>query len=187
MSALEEWRTIPGWEGLYEASSRGRIRSLDRIGKRRSRGGNEYTLSLRGKVLRANDIGHGYPGVQLYANDGVDRPRNRRMIAVHILVCEAFHGERPKGMEVAHRDGDKANPAAANLRWATKLENHADKRRHGTTPHGSNNPSAKLTWDEVAEIRASKHLRRRDLAQRFGVSVNTVQAIINNRRWVSAP
>lgn len=183
MSEIEEWRPVVGWDGLYEVSSFGRVRSLDRIGKKRGKGGQEYYPRLRGRVLKASAIGHGYPGVQLFGGDEDWRPRNRRMVAVHILVCEAFHGARPAGMEAAHNDGDKSNARANNLRWATKIENSNDKRKHGTQPAGDRNPAAKLKWEDVELIRASPHEKRQVVADRYGVSASTIQAIINNRRW----
>lgn len=58
------------------------------------------------------------------------------MVSVHILVCEAFHGPRRLGLEVAHNDGNRLNASATNLRWATRLANIADKWLHGTMPGG---------------------------------------------------
>lgn len=95
-----------------------------------------------------------------------------KSLAVHILVCETFHGPRPPGRQAAHLDGDSANPRRDNLTWATPTENAAHKRIHGTAPIGEHHPGAKLSTADVIELRR----RWRDgeswraLARAFGVS-----------------
>lgn len=180
----EEWRAVVDCEGWYEVSDQGRVRSLDRVTHRRSASGALYTVRLNGRILKQSGKGDGYPGVQLYGGFDRGTPRNRRQVYVHILVCEAFHGPRPDGMEVAHGDGDKMNAAAANLRWATKLENYADKKLHGTAMTADRSPGAKLSWDLVNEIRSLSNVKRKELAARYEVSASTIRSIINGRSWV---
>ena len=118
----ELWRTIPGFEGYYEASSLGRIRSLPRRGKRKNR-------AYGGHVLKLVLAGNGYHGVKL----SVDNVKRTHM--VHELVCAAFHGAKPspgRSCEVRHLDGDPWNNRADNLCWGTHSENEMDKLQHGT-------------------------------------------------------
>lgn len=113
---FEEWRPVVGYEGLYEVSSIGRVRSVDRVvpDGRHFRG-----------AMRACPIQHGRRSVKLSR-------RGPKKFHVHVLVAEAFHGPRPLGCEVRHLDGDSLNNCADNLRWGTKSENTMDQIRHGT-------------------------------------------------------
>lgn len=74
-------------------------------------------------------------------------------LLVHRLICETFHGPCPDGHEVAHTDGSRANNRADNLRWDTRSGNMADKVAHGTLYEGSRHVRAKLSTDQVQEIR----------------------------------
>jgi hypothetical protein len=139
----EHWMPIPGYEGTYEASSLGRIRSLNRvITDRRGK-----ARSLRGQILRANKNLAGRPMVQLYAG-GRARP-----LLVQTLVLLAFVGPRPPGHEGCHGDGNPANNHVGNLRWDTRRENTLDRERHGTNhqrnkthcPHGHRLAEPNLT------------------------------------------
>lgn len=123
----EEWRPVLGYEGYYEVSSSGRVRSLPRTAPRRVKG----AVPVRGRVLTAYPDSHGYPSVKL-SRDGAQRRR-----PVHVLVCEAWHGPRPDGMEARHLDDDKTNTAPENLRWGTRSENVRDRRRNGIDPNAS--------------------------------------------------
>ena len=119
---VERWRPVPGWEGIYEVSDLGRVRSLDRTVPDR-RGG---TRRLRGKLLAAPLNSSGRRTVQLRAMT------RWRCAGVHVLVLEAFVGPRPPGLLVRHLDGDQLNNRLANLTWGTASENNRDKVIHGT-------------------------------------------------------
>lgn len=122
----ERWLPVPGFEGLYEVSNHGRVRSRRRKGS-------------RGGILRASPDGFGYPLVGFYR--GGRRVAARR---VHSLVAQVFIGPMPEGHEVRHLDGDPSNCRVANLSYGTRLMNMADQRWHGTNantrkthcPHG---------------------------------------------------
>jgi len=116
----EEWRPVVGYEGAYEVSDHGRVRSLgrtmtDRIGRPRR---------VPGGVLTPGRAA-GYQRVQLCADD------RRGNAYVHTLVLEAFVGPRPVGMEGLHGDGDPDNCTPGNLHWGTHQENTLDRVRHG--------------------------------------------------------
>lgn len=119
-AAAEEWRAIPGHEGSYEASSWGRIRSLDRIVGYKD-GRSRFSA---GQILRQtlNQRSHRYM-VSLGFGGQVE---------VHVLVARTFLGPCPDGMECCHNDGDSTNNSIGNLRWDTHSENNRDRRRHGT-------------------------------------------------------
>ena len=117
----EEWLPVPGWEGLYEVSNHGRVRSVARIIQRST-----APQAIRERILEAPIGDHGYPRVNL-SRDG--RPIQH---TVHRLVLEAFAGPCPPRMEALHWNGVKTDCRLSNLRWGTSAENTADMVRHGT-------------------------------------------------------
>ena len=123
----EQWRAVPDWEGFYEVSDQGRVRSVDRIVP--SRPG--FTARRKGKVLRARVNTSGHLEVKLQ-RDGA-----RRSVGVHRLVLTAFVGPCPEGMEACHADDDKSNNHLSNLRWDTRSANTYDKVRNGRHPMAS--------------------------------------------------
>lgn len=175
----EEWRSILGWEGLYEASSRGLIRSLDRVVRHRNRWGGESDYRRPGRVMapQLNKARGGYLQLVLF--------REGQAIGayVHTLVCLAFHGLRPDGYQAAHVDGKKVNCCAENLVWKTILDNDADKDLHGTRNSGSRHGLAKLTEADVRAIRAVDGLSHAKIGRLFGVSGSTIDDIRSGRRW----
>ena len=122
MPAVEQWKPVSGYEGIYEVSSHGRVRSVDRE-ITDSRG---QARRIKGKVRRTPLDKYGYPTVDLW-KQGKGQTRT-----VHSLVTEAFIGPRPEGMEVCHSDGDGTNNRLENLRYGTHSENMLDRVRHGT-------------------------------------------------------
>ena len=121
ISTPEQWRPVVGYEEIYEVSSHGRVRSVDRplIYKDGRKG------RLSGKIRKTPVGNHGYPEVSLRKN-GKSEVRT-----VHSLVLEAFVSPRQKGMECCHRDGNRQNNHLDNLRWGTSSENQYDIVRLG--------------------------------------------------------
>jgi hypothetical protein len=118
----EEWRPVRGFEGIYEISSLGNVRSLDR----RVWSARGFWAALKGRVIRPAALPTGHLHV-LLRHDG--KRSNRQ---VHRMVLEAFVGPCPDGMEACHGDGDPANNALSNLRWDSRSANLKDAVRHGT-------------------------------------------------------
>lgn len=112
----EEWRPVVGFEEFYAVSSMGRVFSRPR---ERTPGG----------IMRGSLDGYGYRRVGLMGPD--KKVRNRR---IHVLVMRAFRGEpTPDAPVIRHLDGDKTNPALANLAYGTQHENGLDMVRHGNS------------------------------------------------------
>lgn len=109
-----------------------------------------------------------------------------KKISVHRLVLLAFVGPCPEGMEACHNDGDSTNNSLSNLRWDTPKNNHADKKKHGTVNLGEENPSAKLTEEQVRMIRRLYDLRGVSiyrLAKDFGCSWHNIRNIVTRKIW----
>ena len=108
----EIWKDIEGYEGLYEVSNMGRVKSLGRT-VRCNRG---YRI-IPEKILKGYDNSHGYLQVKLY-KDG-----NREQPFVHVLVATAFLDNPDNLPEVNHKDEDKTNNCVENLEWCSRLYN----------------------------------------------------------------
>lgn len=105
---MEQWRHIPGYNGKYEVSTLGRVRSFALS----SRASVEYPYILKPKMSE-----HGYCSVCLYKNG------KREYHMIHRLVATAFIPNVSKNPEVNHKDGDKSNNEVSNLEWVTSSEN----------------------------------------------------------------
>lgn len=139
----EIWKDIPGYEGLYQASNLGRIRSLRKW--RSSRMGRYYK---DGRVLKQHPNRFGYMQVALHKNGSQITKR------VGKLVLLTFVGPPPAGCETRHfPDRDITNNRLCNLSWADHTTNIRDRFYHGTHSIGVKNPSAKLTETDVVWIR----------------------------------
>ena len=100
---IEEWRPIEGYEGLYEVSNTGRVRSLDKY--------DSMNRFLRGRILRLFTDGLGYLRAQLYSNS------KRKSFLVHRLVAQAFIPNPDNLPQVNHRDENPSNDNVDNLEW----------------------------------------------------------------------
>lgn len=159
---MEEWRDIPGYIGLYQASNEGRIRSLIRLlpdcvmaGMRREK-----------KVLAFGSNRQGRLQVVL-CRDG-----ETKRFQVHTLVLLAWKGACPEGMECRHDNGNHLDNRPGNLFWGTHAENMHDMVRHGTAT-GWRLGFRKVTQEMREEILASEGTLR-ELGKRFGVSSTTI-------------
>jgi hypothetical protein len=111
-----------------------------------------------------------------------------RSVLVHRLACEAVHGRAPADKPIAaHWCGNRCCANPQHLRWATQAENMADKVTHGTAQRGEKHGGAKLTWDEVREIRSLLNAGHygKDVARQFGVSKSTISFIRRGQTWAN--
>ena len=178
LSKRQRW--VPGYEGCYYVNDQGEVYSVARTFDRISKAGQKYSVQVPGRRLVQCLNRNGYPCVSLYANN---KGKTRE---VHRLVCRAFHGEPGQGEEAAHIDGNKTHCSPMNLRWKTRPENHADKRRHGTHLTGERVPNAKLTKEQAVDIFQKSMTGKRNmrgLARYYGVSEKTIRKIRNGEMW----
>lgn len=163
----EEWRDIPGYEGLYSVSNLGRVR----------RDLGDGHAAKAGRILKPWRVRNtGYLAVTL------SRENISRKFLLHRLVALVFLGTPQRGWQVNHKDGDKHNARVNNLEWVTGSDNALHAHTHGlqTMPRGDAHWNAKLSNADVAEIRRlSAYHRHTDLAHRYGVNRSTITAIVN--------
>lgn len=171
----EVWKDIPGYEGKYQASNRGRIKSLPR----KVRGVNHYTknefirtvperILKPGKYCKTDHVsvvlGHGTAG----------KP-------VHQLILLTFIGSPPHGCEVLHADGNPQNNELTNLRYDSRTENILDVYRQGKKWR-------KLSLSDAEEIKFGLWCgyTLEELAVSYGVSISAISCIKTGRTfsWV---
>lgn len=169
----EVWKRIPEYEG-YEVSNIGRVRSYWT---------NASRLVDIPHFLKPNKK-HRYTMCALvYGEKG---KRKARHFNIHTLVALAFLGPRPPWALVCHINGDGHDNKLENLYYATPKQNMADAKRHGTLKNGVDINTNILKPEHVIAIRDlhwSKRRNQRELAEIFGVSRQTVTAIINRVTW----
>lgn len=133
-----EWASITGYEGLYEVSSDGRVRTLAHKTMGHSIPSKELAITIH-KSQR-------YAKVRLY-KDG--RPKDH---AVHRLVATAFVPNPEGKPQINHKDGNKANNSATNLEWCTQAENNNHAIRKGLN---STESAVKATMKKVVQLNAN--------------------------------
>ena len=140
MDVVEEWRSVvePGYEGLYEVSSLGRVRSMPREIKATNR-----VLRYPARLLKQNLDSRCYPQVVLC------RETRRKTKSVHRLMAEAFLGPAPEGHYVLHKNGIPHDCRLVNLRYGTQSENVIEAIEAGT--HNRSPKYQPIDWKETRE------------------------------------
>lgn len=175
---ITTWKPVVGYEGLYEVSSDGQVRSLTmpttagRVNRKNP------------KVLKARSRNNnGYLCISLYEDKGKVSTK-----FIHSLMAEAFIGPRPVGYQCLHIDGNQNNLSIENLRWGTASENQQDRVRHGTDIRSTKHPLAKLTDLECVEIKRRRLLGERgvDLAKEYKVTPSMISRLHKSlaRKWI---
>lgn len=162
---MEEWKEVKGYEGIYEISNTGKVKS------------NRSSILL--KLRKTKD---GYPTCSLCLN-GI-----KKKVLIHRLVCIAFILNPEKKKTVNHKDGIKTNNNVSNLEWATNKENNIHAWENGLIKppdhNGELNPKSKLSLNDVKEIRAiGKREFQYVLAKRYGVTQANISSILIGKSW----
>jgi len=123
--ATERWLPVPDFQGYYEVSDRGRVRSLYRVVMR----SNGVQQTVHARILRPSPGAYGHCYVPL-ARTGT---RAKRFL-VHRLILMAFKGSPPDGTEACHNNGNAEDNRLENLRWGTPSSNNYDRTTHRTNP-----------------------------------------------------
>ncbi|QJT70467.1 hypothetical protein [Microcystis phage MaeS] len=173
----EIWLDIIGYEGQYQISNLGKVRSLDRID---TRGYNQKGRILRIKFTKNT----GYATVSLSSGSQVVQHR------VHQLVAKHFVQNPYNKRVVNHIDGDKKNNNYDNLEWNTHSENnkHAIDNGLRNSSKGEKHGKSKLTKNDVIFIRSNydpsnEELNAQSLADKFGVKKRAIFGVILKETW----
>lgn len=172
-----EWRPVVGYEDFYEVSDQGDIRSLD---KERISNLTGTLTTYPGKILKASKTNNGYLHVQLF------KEKKGTHCLVHRIVAEAFCEKDSKATLVRHLDDNPQNNCKWNLSWGTSKDNTEDMLEKSRQASGSKNGSAKLTEEDVLEIRRlrdEEDKTYKSLAKQFSVTTHVIGNICKRRSW----
>ena len=163
----EIWADIPDYDGDYQESNFGRTKSLK---------------NGRGKILKPSLHENGYLRV------GLLKESDATNYSVHCLVAQLFVPNPENNPIVNHIDGGRFNNYFENLEWVTVKENLEHAVKMGLIKSGEDNYQAKLTADQVREIRrlyvkGSSEFGYDGLAERYGVARITIQRVVNYERY----
>lgn len=175
MKNEEEFRDVPGFEGRYQVSNFGRIKSIHGKGKGVGNGP-LFTYGFIDSV--------GYRQVTFRISN------KRHCLRVHRLVANAFLAEgRSDQNFVNHIDGDKLNNHVSNLEWATHTENLRHAINTGLLDtKGEKSVNSKLTEEQVLQIRQLYHTKTQSqLAEQFGIGRRHIGDIVNGVCWGHLP
>lgn len=164
-----EWRPVVGYEGLYEVSELGDVRSVAGSGHLRD-----------GRTLKQG-ITRSYYAVCLYDK------HTRATTHVHRIVADAFIPNPHNYPQVNHKNGIKTDNRAANLEWVTVSQNHKHAYETGLrSAKGEFNGRAKLFPCDILGIRESVKTQK-ELAAQYGVRIETISKILLRKRWGHIP
>ena len=157
---MEQWKNVVGFEGIYEVSNHGNIRSVK-------------TNQIKKPTINKKD---NRPFLNLWKNN------KQKIMRPHRIVLEAFVGKCPEAMECCHNDGNSFNNHVSNLRWDTHTSNIHDRIKHGTSNRGERCGTAKLTLEQVNAIRQDTRLQR-IIANEYNIAESMISRIKNGKRW----
>ncbi|QWY14814.1 HNH endonuclease [Staphylococcus phage SAP23] len=159
MKNIEQWKDIPGYEGIYQVSNLGNVKSFkgkEKILKQYKNKDNRYIVTLRNN-------------------------NNNKVYTTYYLVAISFIGEKPEGYEICHIDGNSENNELSNLKYDTCSENHLDVYRYG----GKNN-KGKLEIKDVLNIRKLYDTGNKtvsEIAKLYNINKSSISRIVNRKNF----
>ena len=177
MNSQEIWKDIPGYEGFYQVSNFGNVRSVKRLIKRRD--GRFYMCNGKTIAQRPSTTCH-------YLITDLCRNNIRKHVLTHILVARTFLENFDKSLEVNHKDGNVLNNKLSNLELVTHQRNIDHSIITGLkNDYGENSSNSALTNAQANEIRArwQNGEKQNALALEYGVSKQTVNNIVHFKTY----
>lgn len=176
----ELWLPVVGYEGLYEVSDHGNVRSLNKTFIQRSATGKIYKRPKKAKDLKLGLDRHGYYRISLNANGKI------KNCGVHQLVLLAFVGSKPTEKHIVnHKDGNPKNNHVSNLEWVTYSENSQHAVDTGLSPKGEKCSWAKLTEETIRQVKLTwmSGVNQREISRRFSIDYRAIGQIIHESSW----
>lgn len=192
----EIWKDVRGYEGIYQVSNKGNVRSLDKfqdfpLFAKGNSGGNKTVMTpvlRKGKLMRLTEAKTGYLCVGLFKDN------KNKWTLVHRLVADAFLEQEENKKHVNHKDSNRKNNAVTNLEWCTPRENTNHAWTEGglkDIPHKTFVSNSKLTDEQIAEIKkikTSTKIANEKIANMYGITRRSVDRLIKGEsyKWLTA-
>lgn len=172
----EIWKDIKDFEGYYQVSSLGRVRSLTRTIVEKNTG---KSYILQGKILKERHMPNGYIQACLC------KKSKYTYRYVHRLVAEAFISNPNNLKQVNHIDCVKTNNNISNLEWCNHFNNSQHAAKNGLFKRGENHHQTSLTDEQVKEIKKllKKGLTQKKIADMFKVQKGVINTINTGKTW----
>ena len=162
----EIWKDVPGYEGIYQVSNLGRIKSMSRI-----RVNGRAKILTKDKILLSKTL-----------NDYVKIGMTHKYVLAHRLIAKAFIPNPDNKPQVNHINGIKHDNRVENLEWVTASENAIHSSKNKLSKTGEKHWKSKLSEKDIKDIRSSK-LKQCELAKIYNIKQSTISQIILRRTW----
>lgn len=175
----EIWKDIPNYEGYYQISSLGRVRSLNRVVSSYPR-----RVVKKSRLLHPNENKDGHFRVCLTKN------KIRNYFFIHRIVLSVYAENYNNFPVCCHGDGVPSNNRIENLRWGTVKDNSDDSRKHGTLIMGEKCKKSKLKEEDIINIRKMYKTglyTAVELSKKYNVTSVLIDSIVNNKIWRHLP
>lgn len=175
---MEIWKSIKGYENVYEISSLGRVRSSEKETIRN----NGRKLKTNARILKTHKDHNGYVRIVIFFRG------SRKTHKVHRLVAEAFLDNPESKLAINHKNNDRSDNRLENLEWCTQKENmeFCKKQNRLVNKKGEEHASSVLTEIEVLEIRrlySTGNYTTNDLGEKYNVNFSTISDITRRKTW----
>lgn len=168
----EIWKDIPGYEGLYQISNYGRVKSVERIRYAKTPGKSDWQAPVN-ECIRKESISRGYKRVILLKNG------RKNTFQVHRLVAIAFVPNPDGKPQVNHINGIKTDNRVENLEWCTNSENQIHAILHGLVSHANNGPVYQFSLD-------GKFIKKWEMvsiaSKTLGISAGNIHSCLHGAR-----
>lgn len=163
---MEEWKDIEGYNGVYQVSSLGNVRTFSR-------------WPGKGRLLKPQTTKKGYRSVRLYCGASF------KFITIHRLVAKAFIINTELKPQVNHINGNRADNRVENLEWVTGSENVQHSIKNFGKYFGEAHSKALIKESQVIEMRKlhAEKMPVRDIATKFNINWNTLRTILYGYKW----
>lgn len=159
----EIWKDIAGYEGLYQVSNLGRVKSLERVGYQ--------GRIVKERILKFGKNGSGYYVVNLCKN------ANRKTFQIHRLVAKLFIDNKQEKPQINHKDENKTNNVVSNLEWVTAKENINYGSRTNRTSKSKSKRIKVIYQDDTYEFWDSAT----EFEKSFGIGRGCINNVLGGR------
>lgn len=171
---MEVWKSVKGYEGLYEISNQGRLKGLEKI----------RIIGYGGTRIYPETIFTPTPNTKGYCVCVLRDHGKSKTFSIHRLVAEHFLERLDCKNSVNHKNGIKSDNRVENLEWCTVKENNDHAKETGLLAFGEKNPNSKISEIEAIKILSLKGKKSaKELSSRYGITKESIWNIWKKASW----